>query len=422
MMKKFLFLLIFFLTLFPVLADTAGKSGGFTVSCVPESHFAAVGEEIRFTVTSETKMPCRIVLTLDGGKVLKSLNNVIPPQSLTYIPEKPGFIRCSVRAKNVKADCAVAVSPEKISAVGKEPADFDEFWKKTFEESARIPLDMQTVKLDYKGDFDYYRLSCANINGKRAYALLAIPGGITSPVPLLVHFGGGDAYASEDILRWFANTAVRNLKRKTAVLIFHLPPYQPVAKNKDMKSRHKEFLKELGGARRYIVWKDSFTSKETFYARSALTGCVRLLEYTAQLKEIDSDKIIFKGASHGGKFGAYLCCFSNRIKAAFCGVPSSCEFHALLDGRKSSVVREWKTHLDIINYYDLVWCARRIKCPVLVSVGFVDDFCPPTGVYAFYNELKSPKQLYNKVDYGHSGEPVDYNSTVWKFLADSLEK
>ena len=86
------------------------------------------------------------------------------------------------------------------------------------------------------------------------------------------------------------------------------------------------------------------------------------------------------------------------------------------------IMREWKNHLDIINYYDLVWCARRIKCPILVSVGFVDNSCPPTGIYAFYNELKSDKKIYNKVDYGHGGAPNDYEKVVWKFLSDSIEK
>ena len=141
MMKKFLLLLIAVFTIFSVSAGFADKSGGFTISCVPESHFAVIGEKIEFKVTSEHKTPCRIILTLGGGKFLKSLRNVTALQTLTYIPDKAGFIRCSVRAEKVKAECAVAVSPEKIVAAGKEPDDFDEFWKKTFEESARIPLD-----------------------------------------------------------------------------------------------------------------------------------------------------------------------------------------------------------------------------------------------------------------------------------------
>ena len=422
-MKKLLFLLMFIFV--PALfgAEVASKNGGFSITCIPESHFAAIGDKIEFTVTSENNAPCTVTLTLDGGKILKSLKNVTAPQKISYIAEKAGFIRCKVRAKNVKADCAVAVAPEKIVAAGKEPVDFDEFWKKTFEESARLPLDMKMEKLDYKGDFNYYRLSCANINGKRAYGLLAVPIKIDKPVPLLLNFGGGEAYVTEDSLRYYSRSSAKNLKRPIAVLIFHLPPYQPLAAAKDSKVMHKEFLKSLNGKpRRYITWDETLKSKEAFYARSALVGCCRLLDYVAQMKEIDAGNIVFSGASHGGKFGAYLCCFSNRIKAAFCGVPSSCEFQAYNDERNSSVVREWRKHLDIINYYDLVWCARRIKCPVLISVGFVDDSCPPTGVYAFYNELKSPKQIYHKVDYGHSGAPDDYEQTVWNFLFESIEK
>ena len=404
-------------------AEPASRHGGFAITCVPESHFAEIGDKIEFTVKSDTKTACNIVLTLDGGKVLKSLKGVTAPQTLTYIPDKAGFIRCSVKARNVNANCAVAVSPEKIVVFGKEPADYDVFWKNTFEESAKLPLDMQVTKLEYPGDFDYYRLSCANINGKRAYGLYAVPKKIDKPVPLVLHFGGGEAFCYDDSLRYFSRCCSESLKRKVAVLMFHLPPYQPGANGNDAKLQHQAFLKELSGnPRRYITWKETLVNKESFYARSAVVGCLRLLDYVAQSKEIDSENIVFRGASHGGKFGAYLCCFSNRIKAAFCGVPSSCEFQAHLDNRRSSTVREWKNHLDIINYYDLVWCAGRIKCPILVSVGFVDDSCPPTGVYAFYNELKYDKKIYNKVDYGHGGAPKDYEEVVWKFLSDNIEK
>ena len=72
---------------------------------------------------------------------MKSLKGVTAPQTLTYIPDKAGFIRCSVKAKDVNANCAVAVSPEKIVVFGKEPADFDTFWSEALTKARQLPLN-----------------------------------------------------------------------------------------------------------------------------------------------------------------------------------------------------------------------------------------------------------------------------------------
>ena len=208
-------------------------------------------------------MPCVILPSTPIGVLYRC--GVTAPQTLTYIPDRASFIRCSVKAKNVNANCAVAVVPEKIVVFGKEPADYDVFWRKTFEESAKLPLDMQVTKLEYPGDFDYYRLSCANINGKIVYGLYAVPEKTDKPVPLVLHFGGGEAFCYEDSLRYFSRLCSENLKRKVAELMFHLPPYQPVANGKEAKRHHKAFLKGLNGnPHRYITWKETLALQQEF--------------------------------------------------------------------------------------------------------------------------------------------------------------
>ena len=39
--------------------------------------------------------------------------------------------------------------------------------------------------------------------------------------------------------------------------------------------------------------------------------------------------------------------------------------------------------------------ATRVRCPGIVTVGFIDATCPPTSVYAAYNTLPGPKQIFN---------------------------
>ena len=46
--------------------------------------------------------------------------------------------------------------------------------------------------------------------------------------------------------------------------------------------------------------------------------------------------------------------------------------------------------LDTLRYIDCALLARRITAATLVSVGLMDDICPPSTVYAAYNEIRRP--------------------------------
>ena len=41
----------------------------------------------------------------------------------------------------------------------------------------------------------------------------------------------------------------------------------------------------------------------------------------------------------------------------------------------------------------------------MVGVGFIDNVCPPTSVYAAYNNLKGEKVIENFTTLGHSVSP-----------------
>jgi cephalosporin-C deacetylase len=49
--------------------------------------------------------------------------------------------------------------------------------------------------------------------------------------------------------------------------------------------------------------------------------------------------------------------------------------------------------LNTLRYVDCALLARRITARTLVSVGLMDDICPPSTVYAAYNEITAPKDI-----------------------------
>ena len=50
---------------------------------------------------------------------------------------------------------------------------------------------------------------------------------------------------------------------------------------------------------------------------------------------------------------------------------------------------------NTMRYFDTVNFARRIKCPVAMSTGFIDTICPPTTAYAVYNVIPGEKSMVN---------------------------
>lgn len=365
-----------------------------------DSHIIHAGEKVEFLISSNRKELLHVEIRCDGDGLLME-KDLYAPASVTASLPHSGFLRCSVTCGETKAVCGVAVDPYNIRPLLEEPADYEQFWVNTFQTLAGIPCDFQKTKIGMHGDMECFRINCKNINGKRAYALLvAPPASYKGKVPLLVSFPGGEAYVSQDAICSSENTLEKRFGFKCAYLLFHLPPYAPCKTVEKAKERHKEFLDQIG-LRRYVF--SGLQDPERFYARSAVCGCVRLLEEAASLPGIDGENVIYEGSSHGGAFGIYITAFSPRIKAAFCGVPNFGDVGGYLLGRHltDSDSPEYRSAAMQRLYFDTAFAARRIHVPVFMEMGFIDPASPPGGIFAIYNELQGPKFIYTRVHGSH---------------------
>jgi cephalosporin-C deacetylase len=56
-----------------------------------------------------------------------------------------------------------------------------------------------------------------------------------------------------------------------------------------------------------------------------------------------------------------------------------------------------REHVDAVfrtlSYFDGVNFAARARVPALFSVGLMDDICPPSTVYAAFNQYQGPKKI-----------------------------
>jgi cephalosporin-C deacetylase len=62
--------------------------------------------------------------------------------------------------------------------------------------------------------------------------------------------------------------------------------------------------------------------------------------------------------------------------------------------------------VETVKYFDCVNFAARAKAPGFFTVGFIDPTCPPTSVYAAYNALKAPKEIFNDIAAAHTNTPA----------------
>ena len=64
----------------------------------------------------------------------------------------------------------------------------------------------------------------------------------------------------------------------------------------------------------------------------------------------------------------------------------------------------------VAPYFDGAHFAARITCPVRMSVGFIEETCAPSAVYAAYNTLKvTDKAIRHGIGMGHRVFPKFYS-------------
>ncbi|WP_255412017.1 acetylxylan esterase [Cryobacterium sp. Y82] len=58
---------------------------------------------------------------------------------------------------------------------------------------------------------------------------------------------------------------------------------------------------------------------------------------------------------------------------------------------------------DVLSYFDGVNFAKRATAPVTMTAALMDPICPPSTVFAAYNNYAGPKQITAWPYNGHEG-------------------
>lgn len=374
-------------------------------------------------------------LSLDGLKVIKK-TKISPPSGVTSISgtlHEPGFLRCKVqyvtRTHTYTGMAAAGFEPEKIKAVTRMPPDFDKFWHDGMQELEKIPLDPILTPLPEHSSASQnaFKISFANIDDTRIYGYLNIP---TKEAD----------WVHEPKIP--GNPLV--LKKKLYPALVSVPgagvgsPKNPIISDKMITlfmSVHdhdlglpNEVYEALEKGRLKGHYYQGAPDKYRYYFRRAILGVNRAINYLATRPEFDGKHLVFSGGSQGGFFALMMAGLNNNITGAVAMVPGFGDQAGYLAGRMpgspklvlaapESEKEEW---LKMSAYYDTVNFAKKIKCPTLVYVGFIDPACPPGSVYAAFNEIKSPKRIINGILMGHGGRTPELLKFKEKWVEEQL--
>jgi cephalosporin-C deacetylase len=372
------------------------------------------------TVTFSVELAASSTLVTNVELVWKISKDGVPPTqsgtvkllngkaSVTGRLGEPGFLLCqvagTVNGKPVKTLAGAAIDPLLIKPSLPAPEDFDVFWSEQKKKLAAVPMNPRMTPVASKvathvDCFDV-QLDCvgtAPVSGYYARPKGAKPKSL--PAILLPHGAGVQSAFLLSAAKWGRQGLLA-----MDINAHGIPNGKPA-----------QFYKDLAQTNLKEYWHQGRGSRETCYFLGMFLRVIRAIDFLTAQPEWDGKTVIIYGSSQGG-FQAFAAAgLDERVSFLAAGVPAGCDH----TGVKANRVSGWPKLVSIgadgsadekvlqaARYFDNVNFAARTKARgAFVTVGFIDLTCPPTSVYAAYNNLHIPKQIYNDLPTGHANSP-----------------
>jgi cephalosporin-C deacetylase len=277
-----------------------------------------------------------------------------------------------------------------------EPADFDDFWSTTVADSRARDLAASFERVDHGlVAVETFDVKYAGFDGHQVRGWLHLPAQALrsdAALPAVVQYqgyGGGRGLSHENVLWALAGYAHLVMDTRGQGSGWSIgdtadpvgsPPSQPGFMTRGIEDPHDYFY------------------------RRVFTDAVRAVDTVRSHPAVDTTRIALTGGSQGGGITLAVAALVPDVAAALPDVPFLCDFRRAATIADSDpygeIARYLKAHrnrvdetFSTLSYFDGVSFARRATAPALFSVALMDQICPPSTVYAAYNNYGGDKRI-----------------------------
>lgn len=302
-----------------------------------------------------------------------------------------------------------------------EPADLDEWWAAHLAKTAAAatPVSLTPHEPGLYGPLSVHDVEFSGAHGHRVRGWFLRPPG-DEPLPVVVTYigyGGGRGIPAQHTLLPSAGYAVLVMDSRGQGGVWS------VGATGDAGSGT--------GPEHPGVMTKGITSPDDYYYTRLFLDAARAVDVAAELPGVDPDRIGVTGGSQGGALAlAASALRPGRVKVCHSDVPFLCDLHRAVRIGTTTPYTEISdflaqhdalvpTVLRTLQYVDCALLARRITAPSLLSVGLMDEICPPSTVYAAYHEISAPKEI-TVSQFGKHTTPTSHLETQLRHFRDHL--
>jgi cephalosporin-C deacetylase len=295
------------------------------------------------------------------------------------------------------------------------PADFDAYWDAGIREVNAIApnVEMRPAAFQLKG-FECFDLFYTSVQNARIHAKVLKPA-TKEKLPISLHFHGytGRAYDWNEYVAFAAAgfcVAAMDCRGQGGESID--------VGNVSGNTLDGHIIRGLSQG------KDHLLFRHIFLDTVQLANVMKTMDFT------DEKRICATGGSQGGALTMACSALVPEVSQLAPMYPFLCDYKRVLElNLPTEAYRELKKYLrmfdptykhfdetmNTLGYIDIVNLAKRIKGETLLAVTLDDDVCPPSTVYAAYNNITAKKDIRIYPQHGHEPLPYFMDEVIQKF-------
>jgi len=291
---------------------------------------------------------------------------------------------------------------EKYAPAVPEPKDFEEFWKATVDEASTWPVLVAAVPVETDLSLvETWDVTFAGFGGDPVRAWFTRPAGANEPLPAVVEFmgyGRGRGLPHERLTWPVAGYA--------HLLMDSRGQGDQYGSGGETLDPHGVSPGGPGPVTRGIL------SPDDYYYRRLITDAVRAVEAVRALPGVDAGRVAATGNSQGGGLAIAVAGLVPDLAAMMVTAPFLCHIQRALEITDLAPYSEIVTYLSVhrgaeeavrrtLSYVDGVNFARRAAAPAHFGTGLRDTVCPPSTVFAAYNNYGTDRREMHVYPFNH---------------------